>query len=365
MSNRAKLLLSVLFIAAIILTIGLTRFYFDVTKNNVKITTDDKVESILDTFGDMQSFRNVNGFCGVINEEGTVVIEPEWLEVLDVTSDLVLVSRRMNDAVRIGGIDYEENVVLPFVYESFTPLGEQYYAAKVGEDGSYLIYNSDYSMAFASNYDNAALNGNMLELTAEGCRFSYSMEKELRRAEMQCRIGSQTMSWRVSNQVYLTDLREKDLKRINRGIAAYMSMLLEDEFSDLMSISSAEFIGGLSKPGSMPGALIDRISGFSMVRNADDPMIYTLAFTAAYHNKGELDSSQSVRTELSFRRSADNDMLLTSANLDFQRQDQTPSAPKPLPTEETEEPEKIVETEAASQAEEHLHSDEPEDVDEE
>ena len=34
MSDRAKLLISILFIAAIILTIGLTRFYFDVTKNN-------------------------------------------------------------------------------------------------------------------------------------------------------------------------------------------------------------------------------------------------------------------------------------------------------------------------------------------
>ena len=122
MSSRAKLLISILFILANILTIGLTRFYFDVTKNNGKIGSDDKVDSIIQSYGDMQVFRNPGGYCGVINSDGAVVIEPEWMEILDITSSIILVSRRIGNDVLIGGIDYEENIVLPFVYSGFHAL---------------------------------------------------------------------------------------------------------------------------------------------------------------------------------------------------------------------------------------------------
>ena len=344
MSNRAKLLLSVLFIAAIILTIGLTRFYFDVTKNNVKTDSNDAVESIVQSFGDMQVFRNESGYCGVVNAEGTVVIEPEWMEILDITSNLVLVSRRMNNVVLIGGIDYEENVVLPFVYKSFTPLGESYLAAEVEADGSCIIYDRSYTPVFFSSYDDAAFEKGVMELTVDSCRFSYGTDAAppvLRRAEMQCRIGSQALNWRVSNQVYLSDLRESDLRRMNQSVAAYMDMLLEDDFTELASISSAEFISGLSKPGSMPGALIDRISSFSLSK--EDEQTYNLAFTAAYHMTGDLDSSQSVQVQLFFRRGAENDMLLTSAKLDFQRKEQHMAKPEPPDEEHGTEPTDLTE----------------------
>ena len=109
MNNRAKLLISVLFIAVIVLCVGLTRFYFDVTKNTANINGENRVKSIINTYGDMKVFESVNGFYGVLDADGAVVIEPEWMEILDITPEMVLVSRRMNDAVLIGGIDYEEN----------------------------------------------------------------------------------------------------------------------------------------------------------------------------------------------------------------------------------------------------------------
>lgn len=317
MSNRAKLLISVLFIAAIILTIGLTRFYFDVTKNTGGNPDDGKVEQILRSYGDLQVFRNPNGYCGVVNADGAVVIEPEWLEVLDVTEDLVLVSSRINDEVLVGGVDFEENVVLPFVYRSIQEIGSGCYAATVAADETVILYDSDYEMLLPDAYEAAAYDGNLLKVMNEGCSFYYDVTGDapvMRRAELQAVIGEQKLIWRVANQVYLSDLTEKDLLQMNRSIAAYTGMLLADDFTELSGISSGEYISGLTKPGSMPYAQIDRISGFSLSKQ--DTLTYDLAFTASYHTSEIRDAA--VQMHLMFRRGAERTMILTSANLDFQ-----------------------------------------------
>ncbi|MBR2088079.1 MAG: hypothetical protein IJ906_13275 [Oscillospiraceae bacterium] len=332
MSDRAKLLISILFIAAIILTIGLTRFYFDVTKNNGKIGSDDKIENLLQSFGDMQVFRNPSGYCGVIDADGAVVIEPEWMEILDVTPNIVLVSRRIGKDVLIGGIDYEENIVLPFVYSGFRNLGGGYKAGLVSADGSCIIYDSAYRMAFPTGYDAAAYDNGFLILTAEDSSFWYSVDGTkpgLRRAELKTPVGTRTLSWRLSNQVYLASLSEQDLLRMSRCVTAYTDMLLADDFSSLASVTTSDYLSGLSKPGTMPGARIDRVFGFSF--SSQDKETYDLAFSAEYRPAGVREGSQMVHMHLLFRRGTDNRMILISANLNFQ------SVEPPAPSETDEE----------------------------
>ena len=339
MSNRAKLLISILFIAAIVLTIGLTQFYFDVTKNNSKTGADDKVDSILHSFGSMQVFTNASGYCGVINADGDVVIEPEWMEILDVTPSVVPVSSRIGDEVLIGGIDYEENIILPFVYNAFQDLGSDYKAGIVAADGTRIIYRSDYQMAFSTGYDDAGFENGDLILTTENCLFRYSMagvKPRLLRAEMETPIGGQLLHWRLSNQVFLSDLSEQDLLRISQYTTSYLDMLLQDDFSGLAAISSSDYISGLSKPGTMPDARIDSIHDFSFSRQEQD--VYDLSFTASYRNPGVRIGSQSVQMHLLFRRGTDTHMLLTSANLDFQSAEKlVPAKPEPEQEDDTEE----------------------------
>lgn len=331
MNNRAKFLISVLFIAAIILTIGLTRFYFDVTKNNAKVSSDEKVVNVLQSYGDMRVFQNANGLCGVIDADGAVLIEPEWLEILDVTPDVVLVSRRMKSSVLVGGVDYEENVVIPFVFRSFQELTPGLYAATVDADGLVLLYDASYQMMLPSAYESAVYQENTLLLRAENGSFSYTFTEgslKLHRAELQCAIGTEKLNWRVSNQVYLADLAEDDLRRMNRSVSAYISMLIDDDFTDLPEIAQTDSIGGLTRPGTMPDAKFDRVSDFSLTKADPDVYgadAYDFAFTAEYHLTDE--AAQTVHIHLFFRRDAENDMILSSANLNFQ------GTERPAPTD--------------------------------
>lgn len=321
MNNRAKLLLSVLFIALIVLCICLTRFYFDVTKNTGNTDASTEISRIVKSYGDMHVFESANGYYGVLNSEDAVVIEPEWMEILDVTSDLALVSRRMNNTVLIGGIDFEENVVLPFVFRSMSAVGDSYYAGVVEEDGSCLIYNSSFEPAFLRSYDNAAYESGMLALETDGCVFSYYIADDkplLRKAEMLCEIGGVPLEWRVGNQVYLSDLTEDDLLRINHCVAAYMDMLIRSDFSELPQISGGDYIRGLERPGSFSGdTVFDEIGDFSFRSIGQESNVYDFSFTITCEPEAEF-ASQTVQLQLRFRRNADNKMILISAVLDYQ-----------------------------------------------
>ena len=332
MSNRAKLLVSVLFIAVIILCIGLTRFYFDVTKNTGTIGTENQVDHIIRSVGGKRIFRSPSGFCGVLDENNAVIIEPEWMEIQDLTDRLVIVSKRINDTVLIGGIDYEENVVLPFVYRSITSIGEHYKVGIVAEDETCIIYNNDYRPALFRSYDTVSYENDMLVLGVGEDQFSYYVGNDvpaLRDAKLSCSIGDKTLNWRVGNATYLKDLKEIDLRRMNTCVESYMDMLIRNDFTDLVQISSGDYLTPLTKPGSFTDLKISKAGGFSLNRAemGSDVYVFSFVLNCEPADPASETPAQTVQVQLSFRRNAENSMILTSAGLDYQ------SAEKPAPTE--------------------------------
>ena len=332
MSNRAKLLVSILFIAVIILCIGLTRFYFDVTKNTGNLGTDHKVERIVRTFGKRRVFQSANGFCGVLDENDTVIIEPEWMEIHDLTDRLVIASKRINDQILIGGIDYEENVVLPFVYRSISSIGGGYRVGIVAEDETCIIYNSDYRPALFRSYDSVSYSKDILRLGVEEDEFTYYVGGDvpvLRDAKLRSSIGGKDLQWRIGNQTFLNDLKETDLRRMDYCVEQYMDMLIRNDFTDLVQIASGDYLTPLTRPGSFKDLTIRDVGGFSFNRDEKDRDVYVFSFTLDCRPSapGSEIPAQTVKVQLSFRRNAENSMILTSAGLDYQ------NAEQPAPTE--------------------------------
>lgn len=316
MSSQTKFLISMLFIVVIIFCVVLTRFYFDVTKNTESDTHSSRIDSIIRSFGDMQVFRSVNGGYGLLDADMTVLIEPEWLEILDVTENLILVSGRLNDTVLIGGIDYEENIVLPFVFRSVQKLGDGYHLAIVEEDSRCIVYDRNYQPAFQESFASVSYYNKLLTLETENDCLYYDMSEQppaLRRAEFSCKIAENLeLNWKIANQVYLAELHTEDLRRINQIVSAYLLMLQENDFSNLSAISSSEYFNTLAKPDSFTGILSDHVSHFSFSRRESGA--YDFTFTISYHQDAVPEEKQ-MQIHLYFRKNAENQMILTAADL--------------------------------------------------
>jgi len=325
MSNHARFLISMLFIAVILLCVVLTRFYFDVTKNTESYARENRVASIVRSFGNMQVFESMNGLCGILDASSAVVIEPEWTEILDITSDMVLVSGRLDGTMLIGGIDYEENVVLPFVFRSMEKLGDGYHVGVVDADGRRILYDRHYQPVFRESFESVSYYNKLLETESDGCRFSYDMSGDvpaLRSAELACQVRTAenlTLRWKIANQVYLSDLSAADLRSINHHAQAYMQMLEQNDFRRLSEISNSEYFNNLEKPGILAEYRFENISRFSFSRRESGA--YDFAFRLSYHIDAIPEAepvSGRADVHFYFRRNAENQMILTAADFRFE-----------------------------------------------
>lgn len=335
MSSRTKFVISTLFIVVIVLCVGLTKFYLDATKDSGNAGKNPEIRSVVrQCENGMMVFESENGFCGVLNSDGDVIIEPEWMEVLDVGSRIVVVSRRMNNQVLIGGIDYEENVVLPFAYRSmeFFPGGGC--IAKAARDESCVIFDAEFRPLFQSSWESASCTDGMLELKRNGCTFVYDSKEtpvSFRRANMQCSFGETELLWNVTNKTYLSELTAEDLLTINHAVSAYMDMLVTNDFSGLEEISGNDYMMGLSIHDSFKGYAVTEVRDFSF--SYDDPSErngYVFSFSVQCRpvgtqalqkkeNGSALPSGeQDARINLRFFRSSANTLILISAGIDFQ-----------------------------------------------
>ncbi len=339
MSNQAKFLVSLLFIAIIILCTGLTRFYFDATKDTYDTEEQENIASIIKSFDNgMQVFESKNGYHGLLDSEGAVIIEPEWMEILTVTDRMALVSRRIQDKVLIGGVDFEENIIFPIVFHSMECVADRYYIGTVAEDESCIVYNEKFEPMFQNSWENAEYKNDLLLLKKENSRFSYYIAGDtpiFRKAEMTCPIGNQMLTWNITNRIYLSTLRPEDYVRINSSVSSYMDMLIHNNFENLSAISSTEYFGGLRKSDLFKNMLFDEVTDFSFMADRGEETIYKFSFTIRYHKDPEgqeetvdpeteiqpvenNDLEGTAQVKLYFKKNASNQLILTSMNLDYQ-----------------------------------------------
>ncbi len=341
MSNRVKFMISLLFIVAIILCVGLTKFYYDVSRDTGGGGDDERIAEVLTQYSTgLQLFRSTDGYYGLLDKEGAVVIEPEWTEILAVTPKLILASQRMDGQVLIGGIDYEENVVLPFVFQSMEKMGDFYYLGVVAEDGSNILYDSDtFVPVFSDSWTSVTYKGRTLTLSREGCTLSYYANEGrevLQKASMETFVGGIAMEWEVTGSLYLAELKPEGLQGISSHVTDYMEMLLSNDFSNLSLITSAEYIGGLSINDSFNGAVFDRIRDVAFTGSmGTENRIYDLSFTIEYHTNTarETISGQSVQVHLYFQKTPENKVILTSVNMDFHNSEPAVTEPEPTDAE--------------------------------
>ncbi|MBR4320051.1 MAG: hypothetical protein IKI37_01825 [Oscillospiraceae bacterium] len=309
MSSQTKFLISMLFIVVIILCVVLTRFYFDVSKNTGSSSRDSRIEAITHTFGEIQAFRSENGGVGLLNADLSVLIEPDWLDVVDVTDKLILVTDRLDNRILTGGIDYEENIILPFVFRSMEKSENNIHIGIVEADGRCIIYDENYQPIFQESFASAEYQEHLLVLKNQNETFSYDMTGQmpvLRNVEFDCQIAENViLHWKTSNQYYFSELEADDLRRINAIAQKYMQMLHDDNFSNLSEISTGEYFASLTKPNLLHGMTYTQVNDFSFSRRESGA--YDFSFLA--------EGQKNMRIHFYFRKNSENQVILTAADV--------------------------------------------------
>ncbi|WP_303836739.1 WG repeat-containing protein [Ruminococcus flavefaciens] len=178
MNKQTRLIVSVLFIGIIVLAVAITRFYSRTEKSAVSNGSQTIIEKKLgfDSAGN-RAFQNSEGLVGIIDSSEHVIVSPEWQTIkFTSNSDRCIASKHLHNKEMYGCIDYEGNIVVPFVYSDIKQAASPervLYIARTDDKKSSVVYNSNFDPCFSRAWDNCSYANGELSVTSGSSTYTY------------------------------------------------------------------------------------------------------------------------------------------------------------------------------------------------
>ena len=230
MNRNMRLVVSVLFIVIIVLAVAITRFYSKSEKSAYSSESQPVVESIMSTDRDgNRIFKDNKGLFGIIDSSGRVIVSPEWQDLSFTGSSCCVASKRLTSRRLYGCIDYEGNVIVPFVYSEIVPAdinGAHLFIAKSADNSSYTIYSEDFTPCFGEAWKSCSADRKELILRSDVGAYTFTAEASelvFKKAVVSGSAGDHApFSIEISNVHLLAKLTPKLIERIASDIGGYL-----------------------------------------------------------------------------------------------------------------------------------------------
>lgn len=248
MNKHTRLVVSVLFFVIIILAIGITRFYLDVSKNTGKNNAPTEIIRKLDIDDDgNRIFEGAGSLYGVVDVNNKVIVAPEWPDLEFAGNNLCIASKRIGEKLLTGCIDYEGNITVPFIYKNISRYEADnfvFYAAESDFDGSYVIYDKDFVPCFMRSWDGCSVNGGELLLSCGESSFSYTFGENgfiCKNADVSGEVLGCSFQLNVYSRILLSKLDCSMLDKISEDVSRYLEFAFTGNRSVLGDLADSGF----------------------------------------------------------------------------------------------------------------------------
>lgn len=307
MNKHIKLLVSVLFIAIIILAIGITSFNFDTSQKTGIIAEPDEIVSFTDTdYSGNRIFKNDDGLFGVADRNERIIIEPHWKKLSFAGNNICIASGFVNGKLLTGCLDFEENIVVPFVFDKIENKNINdtvYYIASVKESECYIIYNENFIPCFNRTWQSVDIEQNKLILSYNDNTYVYAVNSNgmiLKNVSVKGQALDTDYTINLSSRVMLSKLNFSMLEKVSDNLGAYISYAFTDDFSFILdnADNSSQPAYKLFKPDSPVyiSALPGKISNINVYNLKEADGSQYLYASAVINAKVKYDENGAVKT---------------------------------------------------------------------
>lgn len=346
MNKRTRLIVSLLFAVVIILAAAITRFYVSVPKNSA-VNGGEGIEKIIASDGSGYSiFSDSTGNCGIA-EAGRITAAPEWVSLRFAENDRCIASKKIGGHEKFGCVDFEGNVVVPLIYSSIekkTVGGIELYRACSNEDGSYVLYNSDFVPQFSVPWTVCDFSDGELLLANDGisCVYTYGNEGLLfKSAAVSGNMLNRTYELNIYSRVLLSKLTPSMILKMTECTEAYIEYAFTGDENYMKSVD-ADIRGFDTLFPHSDEITARRLLGVPEIHiynvgSEDGVPLYEVSVSAdtEIFYKNDSDISESLRDVLKaavrFKGSSEHNLTAVSGAFDLKE----PEYPKEEPTEES------------------------------
>ncbi len=249
MNKHTELLVSVLFVVIVILAVGITRFYLNVSQNTGSSNDSTEIVRKLDIDDEgNRIFEDSSGMYGIVDSRDRIIVAPEWPELSFADGKSCIASMRIGGRLLTGCINYDGNITIPFIYRNITRHKTEdftFYIAESDSDASCTVYNENFTPCFLQSWDSAQVTGDEITLSRGSGIYTYTISETgftCKKAVIDGQAGRTDFSLNVFSRVLLSKLGDADFEKIAAATGAY----LEFAFSGDSSTLEKEDIGSLA-----------------------------------------------------------------------------------------------------------------------
>mgnify|MGYP002557850071 FL=1 len=322
MNWHIKLMFIFLFCTLVVMLAALIKFYYDVNKENNQAYLDSNIITDLSTDKtNYKIIRNDDGMLGIVDSEGRSVIEPQWDNIYILNSNRFAVQKKINDVLKMGIIDSDENYITPFIYTKFISVDNDYLIGYFENETGFSVfdtcgnlitdkkwlkyqYDKDNKKLTLSNDsgDYIFLNDNNKIICSE-IKFSRKIKSEI------------NITFDVNNAELIEQTNSDDLFDIFNIMCTYFEALTSNNMKEIKKITNDQYYSSLSLNNFFNNCEIKNISNVKIEKFISEEYTYILSVEVIYDYKNHEKNIKNLKSLLSLMVIKDGDsMILKSIN---------------------------------------------------
>ena len=322
MNWHIKLMFIFLFCTLVVMLAALIKFYYDVNKENNQAYLDSNIITDLSTDKtNYKIIRNDDGMLGIVDSEGRSVIEPQWDNIYILNSNRFAVQKKINDVLKMGIIDSDENYITPFIYTKFISVDNDYLIGYFENETGFSVfdtcgnlitdkkwlkyqYDKDNKKLTLSNDsgDYIFLNYNNKIICSE-IKFSRKIKSEI------------NITFDVNNAELIEQINSDNLFDIFNIMCTYFEALTSNNMEEIKKITNDQYYSSLSLNNFFNNCEIKNISNVKIEKFISEECTYILSVEVIYDYKNHEKNIKNLKSLLSLTVIKDGDsMILKSIN---------------------------------------------------
>lgn len=322
MNWHIKLMFIFLFCTLVVMLAALIKFYYDVNKENNQAYLDSNIITDLSTDKtNYKIIRNDDGMLGIVDSEGRSVIEPQWDNIYILNSNRFAVQKKINDVLKMGIIDSDENYITPFIYTKFISVDNDYLIGYFENETGFSVfdtcgnlitdkkwlkyqYDKDNKKLTLSNDsgDYIFLNDNNKIICSE-IKFSRKIKSEI------------NITFDVNNAELIEQINSDNLFDIFNIMCTYFEALTSNNMEEIKKITNDQYYSSLSLNNFFNNCEIKNISNVKIEKFISEEYTYILSVEVIYDYKNHEKNIKNLKSLLSLMVIKDGDsMILKSIN---------------------------------------------------
>lgn len=321
-SRYFKMFIFFLLTLMLIMSVVLIKVYIDVNKNNSKKNNSAQniITKIDNNIDEYKIYENEEGLLGITNKEDRVIVEPLWEDIYILSKNRFIVSKMFNNVKKTGIIDYDSNVIVPFIFESFKSFSNDFIGGFNGNNNNFFLFDKNGNLLVDKMWTGYKYSDKIMFLNdgIDEYRGKFIDDKfQFIYISLNRKANNIPFNISIAESEKINKIGIDNINRISDITEGYLTYLISENENDISDLTAEQYFSSLSSNDFFENCSINTISDFMMdISEEKSKITFNVKILVNYNYKKKDVNLENISSEIIFNivKDENNRLVLKSIN---------------------------------------------------